>query len=165
MYMLLRSSCSMEGLQLVGLNRGLVLVQVSQWVLSSVVVGIVVGIDGLRLEASNGVELLDGSSTEASQGSEDSPLDLSDLSVLHCINQGVLSLRSMILQFFGGIFLSKWSDLVEVHLQVVRHLLSQVLIGGSDRSGKGLAGEAARHGHSSHNLIQGESHLDLLRCN
>lgn len=55
------STRSVEGLQLVGLHRGLVFVQVSQGVLGPVVVGIVVRIDRLRLQASDGVEFLSDS--------------------------------------------------------------------------------------------------------
>merc|ERR1740121_3031804 len=51
---------SMERLQLVRLHGRLVLVQVGQWVLGPVVVGIVVCVDSLRLEPSNRVEFLNG---------------------------------------------------------------------------------------------------------
>jgi len=53
-----------EGLQLVGLHRGLVLVQVRERVLRTVVVRIVIGVDRLGLQTRNGVELLDRRSTE-----------------------------------------------------------------------------------------------------
>ena len=53
-----------EGLQLVRLHRGLVLVQVRERVLRPVVVRIVVGVDRLGLQTRDGVELLDRRSTE-----------------------------------------------------------------------------------------------------
>merc|ERR1719213_1605899 len=53
------SARSVEGLELVRLHRRLVLVQVAERVLGAVVVGVVVRVDGLRLEAGNRVELLD----------------------------------------------------------------------------------------------------------
>ena len=46
----------MEGLELVRLHRRLVLVQVAERVLGAVVVGVVVRVDGLRLQARDRVE-------------------------------------------------------------------------------------------------------------
>ena len=60
----------MEGLELVGRDRGLVLVKVSERVLGAVVMSIIVSVDGLRLETGNGIELLDGSSTKTCQRTE-----------------------------------------------------------------------------------------------
>ncbi len=71
----------MEGLQLVGFDRSFVSVQVSQRVLSTVVVSVIVRVDGLRFQTSDGVELLDGSSTQAGQSTKDGTLDFSDFRV------------------------------------------------------------------------------------
>ena len=89
---------SVEGLQLVGLHRGLVLVQVGERVLGPVVVGIIVGVDGLGLQAGDGVELLDRRGAQAGQGPEDRALDLRHLGVLHRVHEGVLGLRGVVLE-------------------------------------------------------------------
>ena len=80
----------MERLQLVRRHRGLVVVQMRERVLGAVVVGIIVRIDGLGLQARDGIELLDGRGTEARQRTEDRALDLSNLSVLDSVNERVL---------------------------------------------------------------------------
>merc|ERR1719428_326884 len=87
-----------EGLQLVGLHWGLILVQVRQWILGAVVVSIIVRIDGLCLQARNGVKLLDRGGAQASQRTEDRALDLRHLSVLDGVDKCVLSLRRVILE-------------------------------------------------------------------
>ena len=114
---------SVEGLQLVRLDGRLVLVQVRQGVLRAVVVRVVVRVDGLRLEARDGVELLDGGRTQTRQRAEDRALDLSDLSVLHRVHERVLRLGRVVLELLRRVLLAEGRDLVEVHLQVVRHLL------------------------------------------
>merc|ERR1719326_158776 len=120
--------CSVERFELVRLHWRLVLVQVSERVLSTVVVGIVVGINGLGLKARNSIELLDGCRTEAGQGTEYRALDLRNLSVLHGIDQGVLGLCGVVLQLLGSVLLTERSNFVEVHLQVVCHLLGKVIL-------------------------------------
>merc|ERR1719272_681888 len=126
---------SMEGLELVCLHWRLILVQVRQRVLGAVVVGIIVGINSLRLEAGNCVKLLDGGCTKARQGTEDCAFNLGNLSILHCVNKRVLSLRGVVLQLLGRVLLSERSDLVEVHLQVIGHFLCELILrsrGGSN---------------------------------
>merc|ERR1719240_401979 len=113
----------MEGLELIRLDRRLVFVQVSQWVLGTVMMSIIVCIDGLSLKTSDRVEFLDGGCTQACQCTEYCALDLSNFRILDCINKGVLCLGSVILQLLGGVFLTKRRNLVEVHLQVMCHLL------------------------------------------
>merc|ERR1719439_412748 len=83
---------SVERLELVGLHWCLVFVQVCQRVLRTVVVSIVVCINGLGLQACDGVELLDRRGTQTGQCPEDSTLDLCDLCILHCIDEGILRL-------------------------------------------------------------------------
>mmetsp|Transcript_1296 Transcript_1296/g.4018 ORF Transcript_1296/g.4018 Transcript_1296/m.4018 type:complete len:250 (+) Transcript_1296:51-800(+) len=119
----------MEGLQLVCLHGRLILMQVRQGVLGTVVVRIIVGVDGLRLQPRDGVKFLDGCCPEPRKGTEDRPLDLRDLRVLHGVHERVLRLRGVVLQLLGGVLLAEGRDLVEVHLQVVRHLLGQVVLG------------------------------------
>merc|ERR1719231_929646 len=94
---------------------------------------IVVGVNGLGLQTRDGIELLNGSSSETRQGTEDCALDFRNLSILHRIDQGVLSLRSVILQFFRCVLLAEWSDLVEVHFQIMRHLLRKIILRTSER--------------------------------
>ena len=69
----------MEGLELVSLNWGLILVQVRKWVLCAVVMGIIVGIDGLRLKTSDRVKLLDRRCAKTCQRTEDCSFDLCHL--------------------------------------------------------------------------------------
>merc|ERR1719449_384329 len=94
-------NCLVEGLELVGRDRGLVLVEVSERVLGAVVVSIIVGVDGLRLETGNGIELLDGSSTKTGKGTEHSALDLRNFRVLDGVDEGILRLGSVLLQLVG----------------------------------------------------------------
>merc|ERR1719326_1864771 len=115
--------CSVERLELVCLHRSLILMKMGQWILSTVVVRIIVCIDGLRLEACNGIELLDRRSTETCKSPENSTFDLRDFSVLNSVHQGILGLGRMVLKFFSCVFLAKRCNLVEVHLKVVCHLL------------------------------------------
>merc|ERR1719198_1016809 len=110
------------------LHWGLVLVEMGKRVLCAVVVRIVVCIDGLRFQARNGIKLLDRSRTESGQCSEDCALDFGDLGVFHRIDQSVLGLGSMILEFLCGILLTERRDLVEVHLQIMGHLLSEIIL-------------------------------------
>merc|ERR1719440_1463326 len=70
----------------------------AEGVLRAVMVRIVVRIDGLRLEAGNGVELLDRSSTEPRERAEDRALDLGHLRVLHGVHQRVLGVSGVVLQ-------------------------------------------------------------------
>merc|ERR1719310_301647 len=122
-----------EGLQLVSLHRSLVFVQVRQWVLRTVVVGIIVGVDGLSLQACDGVKLLDGRGTQAGQRPEDRALDLSHLRILDGVDEGVLRLGRVVLELLGRVLLAEWRNLVEVHLQVVGHLLGQVVLRGATK--------------------------------
>merc|ERR550525_2272323 len=89
---------------------------------------IVVRINGLRLKARYGVKLFDSCRTKARQGSENSTLNLCNLSVLHSIHEGVLSFCCMVLQLFGSVLLAERRDLVEIHLQVMGHLLCKFVL-------------------------------------
>merc|ERR1719323_245631 len=119
---------SVEGLELVCLHRCLVLVQVRQGILRSVMVSIIVSVNSLGFKASYRIELLDGSGAEACEGTEDSALDLSHLGILHSIDQCVLRLCRMVLELLGGILFAERGNLIEVHLQVMRHLLCQIVL-------------------------------------
>merc|ERR1740138_201662 len=94
-----------EALQLVGLDRRFILVQVRERILCPVVMGIIVSIDGLRLQTCNRVKLLDRSGTQPCESPEHGPLDLSDLCIFDGVYQRVLCLRRMVLQLSGGVFL------------------------------------------------------------
>mmetsp|Transcript_31404 Transcript_31404/g.71708 ORF Transcript_31404/g.71708 Transcript_31404/m.71708 type:complete len:222 (-) Transcript_31404:292-957(-) len=122
-----RCSCSMEGLELVCLHRSFILVEVSKWVLCAIVVGIIVSVDGLSLQAGDSVELLDGSSSETSKRTEHSTLNLCNLCILDSVHKGVLCLGGVVLELFGSIFLAERSYLVKVLLEVVGHFLRQVI--------------------------------------
>merc|ERR1719464_1915196 len=89
----LQDSILMERLQLVRLDRGLILMQMGEWVLGTVVMCVVVCVDCLRLQTSNRIKLFDGCCTQASQSTEHCPLDLCDFSILHSINECVLRRR------------------------------------------------------------------------
>merc|ERR1719254_347068 len=78
---------SVERLELVSLDGRLVLVQVRQRILGTIMVGIVVCVYRLRLEPSDRVELLDGGRAEAREGTEHRALDFRDLRVLHRIHE------------------------------------------------------------------------------
>merc|ERR1719263_1550272 len=132
------TSHSVERFQLVSFNWSLVLVQVLQRVLGAVVVGIVVGIDGLGLKACNGVKLLDGSRTKTCQCTEHCPLDLCDLSILHCIHQCVLGLGGLVLQFSCSVLLAERGNLVEVLLGRFCLLRSLYLLNGRCNGGNRL---------------------------
>merc|ERR1719264_1214033 len=103
----------------------------SQRVLSAVVVRIIVSVDRLRLQPSNRVKLFDGCSAQPGQRPKDCSLDLCHLCVLHCIHQRVLSLRRVVLQFLCCVLLAKRGNLVEIHLEVMGHLLGQIILWGS----------------------------------
>merc|ERR1719191_1073587 len=97
-WIVLHGSLAINIHELVCLHRSLILMKMGQWILSTVVVGIIVCIDGLRFKACNGIELLDRRSTETCKSPEHSTFDLRHLSVLHCINKSVLGLSCMVLQ-------------------------------------------------------------------
>merc|ERR1719160_987445 len=99
-----------------------------QWVLCAVMVGIIVRIDCLRFKPGDGIKFLDRGSAQTSQRSEDSPLDLCDLCVLHSVDQGVLGLCGMVLELLGRVFLTEGRNLVEIHLQIMCHLLGEVIL-------------------------------------
>merc|ERR1719174_883886 len=92
-------------------------------------VSIVVSIDGLRLEPGDRVEFFNGGSTETSQSSEYGAFNFRHLGILNSIDQCILCLGSMILQFLGCVLLAEWGDLVEIHFQIVRHLSSKFVLG------------------------------------
>merc|ERR1719146_276914 len=89
---------------------------------------IIISIDRLSLEPGNCVKLLDCGRTQTSECPEHGSLNLSDLSILHSINKSVLCLRSMILQLLGSVLLAERSNLIEVHLKVMRHLLGEFIL-------------------------------------
>merc|ERR550514_1599058 len=119
---------SVERLELVRLDGRLVLVQVAERVLRAVVVGVVVRVDRLRLEAGDRVELLDRRRAEARERAEDRALDLGHLGVLHRVHERVLRVRRMVLELLRRVLLTERRNLVEVHLQVVRHLLGELVL-------------------------------------
>merc|ERR1719171_1221262 len=127
------SSCcrylgSVEGLELVGLHRRLILVEVREGVFCPVVMRIVVRINGLSLKARNRVEFFDSRCAKARKRAEHCTLDLRHLGVLHGINQRVLRLCSVVLELLRSVLLTEWRNLVEVHLKIVGHLLRQVIL-------------------------------------
>merc|ERR1719387_1791156 len=107
-----QASASVERLELVGLDRCLILMEVCQRILCTIVVRVIVGIDGLRLETRNGIELLDRGSTEPRQRPENSTLDLCHLCVLHGVDEGVLRLGRMVLQLLGSVLLTNGAILL-----------------------------------------------------
>merc|ERR1719473_1051969 len=120
---------SVERLELVRFDRCLVLMEVCQRIFCTIVVSIVVGINGLCFQTCDGIKLLDGGGTQACQGTEHCAFDLSHLSVFHCVHQGVLRLGSMVLELLRCVFLTKGCDLVEIHLQVVCHFFGKFILG------------------------------------
>merc|ERR1719482_1412643 len=119
---------SVERLQLVSLHRCFIFVQVCEWVLSTIVMRIIVSIDRLSFEPGNRVKLLDGGGTQTSECPEHGSLDLSDLSILDGIDKSVLGFRCMILQLLGSVLLAERSNLIEVHLKIMRHLLGKFIL-------------------------------------
>merc|ERR1719440_388611 len=119
---------SVEGLQLVGLDWCLIFMQVREWVLGAVVVGIIVGINCLCLETCDCIKLLDGGCAKSGQSTEHSPLDFRNFGVLDGVDEGVLGLGSVILQLLGSVLFAKRRNLVEVHFQVMRHLFGQLIL-------------------------------------
>mmetsp|Transcript_22480 Transcript_22480/g.36983 ORF Transcript_22480/g.36983 Transcript_22480/m.36983 type:complete len:237 (-) Transcript_22480:55-765(-) len=117
----------MERFEFVGLYRRLILVQMCQWVLGPVVMRVIVCINSLRLKACDGVELLDGCGTKPGESPEHGALDLSYLRILHSVHERVLRLRSMVLELLRGVLLSERGNLVEVHLQIMCHLLCEII--------------------------------------
>merc|ERR550532_637626 len=111
-----RADSAVEGRVLVGGHSGLGAVQIVQGVLVPVMVVVVVLVDGLRLEAGNGVKLLDLRRSEARQGAEDGALDLRDLGVFHGIDEGVLRPRRVRLQLARGVLLAEGRNLCAVRL-------------------------------------------------
>merc|ERR1719443_2678322 len=92
---------------------GLILVEVSERVLRTVVVCVIVSIDRLRFQPRDRVELFDRRRAQARESTENSALNFSDFRVLHRINEGVLRLRGMILELLRGVLFSERCDLVE----------------------------------------------------
>merc|ERR1719160_780516 len=123
---------SVEGLELVSLDRRLVLVEMGEWILCTIVVRIVVRIDCLRFKACDCVKLLDRCCAEPGQCTEHSALDLRYLRVFHGINQGVLRLGRVILELFGCVLFSEWSNLIEVHFKIMGHLFGQLVLRGPE---------------------------------
>merc|ERR1719272_2279331 len=136
---------SVEGLELVRLHRGLVLVKVRERVLRAVMMGIVVSVDRLGLQPRDGVELLDGRRAEPGERAEHGALDLGDLRVLHGVDERVLRLRRVVLELLRRVLLAEGRDLVEVHLEVVCHLLGEVVL----RGGRGAGEEEERGDHEA----------------
>jgi len=97
--------------------------QMCQRILATIVVRIVVRVNRLSLQPGNRVKLLDRRCTQTGQSAEDGAFDFGNLCVLNCVNQSVLSLSSVILEFLCGVFLPERCNLVEIYLQIVRHFL------------------------------------------
>merc|ERR1719336_1208992 len=98
-------------------------------VLCSVMVRIVVGVDGLRLQPGDGIKLFYGRGSQARQGPEHCTLNFCNFCILNSIHKGVLSLCRMILQLLGSVLLPERGNLVEIHLEIVSHLLREVILG------------------------------------
>ena len=47
---------------------------------------------------------------------------LRNISVLHCVHQGVLGLGSLILELLSNILVAEKSDLVEIHVRILNHV-------------------------------------------
>merc|ERR1740117_881827 len=139
---------SVEGLQLVSLDWRLILVQVCKRVLSTVVVRIVVGINGLGLKTCDSIELLNRGSAQASESTKYSPLDFGNLRIFNCVDKGILGLSRMVLKLFGRVLFAEGGDLVEIHLQIVGHLLGQLIL----RSSRGRTenDECCRNANTLH---------------
>merc|ERR1719215_114501 len=103
-----------ERFELVGLDWCLVFVQVCERVLGTVVVRIVVRINGLSLQTGNSIKFLDGGCAQSCQSAENRTLNFCHLSIFHCINQCVLCLCSVVLQLFRCVLFTKWCNLVEI---------------------------------------------------
>merc|ERR1739848_778510 len=69
-------------------------------VLCTVMMGIIVCVDGLCLKTSNRIEFLDGGCTQTCQCTENCTLDLSHLCVLDCVDESILGLGRMVLCHF-----------------------------------------------------------------
>merc|ERR1719313_1929849 len=123
--------------------------EVREWILCPVVVYIIVRVDRLCLEARDRVELLDSRRAKARQRTEHCTLNLRHLGVLHGINQRVLRLRSVVLELLRSVLLSEGRNLVEVHLQIMSHLLRQIVLGGAQRR-RGGAREKSKENHLQH---------------
>merc|ERR1719440_1117873 len=122
------SAISMERLQFVRLYRSLIFVQVCKWVLCAIVMGIIVCVNGLCLQSGNGIELFDGGCTQTGQSAEDCALDLCNLCILDGVDKGILGIGGMILKLLGGVLFAERCNLIEVHLQVVCHLLRKLVL-------------------------------------
>jgi len=121
------SAVSVERLQFIRLHWCFILMEMCKRVLGTVVVRIIVCVDGLSLQARNGVELLDCCSAQTCERSKNSSFDFRNLSILDCVHKGVLRLGSMVLELLRCVLLAKWGNLVEIHFQVMCHLLSKVI--------------------------------------
>merc|ERR1719243_267037 len=119
---------SVERLQLVSLHRSFIFVQVCERVLGTIVMCIIVSIDGLSFEPGNSVKFLNRGGTQTSECPEHGSLNLSDLSILNGIDKRVLGFRCMILQLLGSVLLAERSNLIEVHLQVMSHLFRELIL-------------------------------------
>jgi len=102
----------MEGLQLVGVNGGLIVVQRVDGVLATEVMGIIVRIDGLGFEARDGVELLNSGRAEAGQCAKHDTLDLGDLGVLNAVDERLLGFAGGGLESLSSVLLAKRSDMI-----------------------------------------------------
>ena len=140
----------MERFEFVCLNGCFILMEVRQRVLRAIVVCIIVCIDGLSFKTRNGVELLDGSRAEPRKRPEDGTLDLSNLGVLHSVDERILRLRRVILQLFRSVLFAERSNLVEVHFEIMRHLLCEVIFWCPKRGCGGGGQEQREHHRTGH---------------
>merc|ERR1719232_899860 len=114
-----------KGFQLIGLNWSFISVKVIQWVFGTVVVSVIVCIDSLRFQTSDGIEFLDRCGTKSCERAKDSSLDFRNFCVFYGVYECILRFSSMILQFLCCIFLSEGSDFVEVHFKVMADFVCQ----------------------------------------
>merc|ERR1719453_682254 len=149
------AALSMERFEFVRLDGSLVLVEVRERILCTVMVGIVVGIDGLSFQARDSVEFFDRRRSQPRERAEHSTLDFGDLRIFHGINKSVLRFRGVVLKLLRRVFFSERSDLVEVHFEVVRHFFGEVILWGS-------CGTRQRHSDEGGNRESRKCHLGYL---
>lgn len=115
----------------------------------------------LRLQSGDGVELLDRRRAQAGERPEHRPLDLGDLGVLHSVHERVLGLRRVVLELLRRVLLPKRSNLVEVHLEIVGHLLGQVVLWAAGLPGEDGVGQEGGGGEGERALPDGGHGYDV----
>merc|ERR1719162_2543530 len=91
-------------------------------------VSIIVCIYGLRFEPRDSIEFLDGGGSQTCQCSKYCTLDFCNLCILNGINKSILRFGGMILKFLSCVFLAERRNLIEVHLQIMGHFCSKLVL-------------------------------------